>query len=95
MSENTIRTKVAEIERVRTDWKSDFSIRIWRKIPSSEYFDPTPWKTFLKAHREGLAATDLFTVEVLTMAVLRRYFVLLVIELKTRHVTAAGIQHQP
>ena len=43
----------------------------------------TPWKTFLQAHGEGLAAADLFTVEVLTLAGLRRYFVFVVIELKT------------
>ena len=49
----------------------------------------------LKAHWEGLAATDLFTVEVLTLAGLRRYFVFFVIELKTRHVHIAGIHHQP
>ena len=42
-----------------------------------------------------LAAADFFTVEVLTMAGLRRYLVLFVIELKTRRVTVAGIHHQP
>ena len=50
-----------------------------------------PWKTFLQAHWEGLAAADLFTVEVLTLAGLRRYFVLFVLELKTRRVKIAGI----
>ena len=59
--------------------------------PAPERGQRTPWKAFLKAHWEGLAATDLFTVEVLTMAGLRRYFVLFVIELKMRRVTAAGI----
>ncbi len=44
----------------------------------------TPWKAFLQAHWEGLAACDLFTVEVLTLAGLRRYLVFFVIELKTR-----------
>ena len=55
----------------------------------------TPWKTFLQSHWEGLAAADLFTVEVLTLAGLRRYCVLLVIELGTRRVKIAGIHHQP
>jgi putative transposase len=55
----------------------------------------TTWKTFLRAHWEGMAATDLFTVEVLTSAGLRRYFVFFVIELKTRRVHVAGIEHQP
>jgi hypothetical protein len=39
----------------------------------------TPWKTFLKAHWEALAATDFFTVEVLTLCGLVRYDVLFVI----------------
>ena len=55
----------------------------------------TPWKTFLQAHWEGLAAADLFTVEVLTLAGLRRYFVFFVIALKTRRVHIAGIHPQP
>ena len=38
-----------------------------------------PWKTFLQAHWEGLAACDLCTVEVLTLAGLRRYLVFFVI----------------
>ena len=44
---------------------------------------------------EGLAAADLFTVEVLTLAGLRRYFVFFVIELKTRRVHITGIHPQP
>ena len=32
----------------------------------------TPWKAFLQAHWDGLAACDLFTVEVLTLAGLKR-----------------------
>ena len=63
--------------------------------PAPERGRRTGWTTFLKAHWEGLAATDLFTVEVLTLAGLRRYFVFFVIELKTRRVEIAGIHHQP
>ena len=63
--------------------------------PAPERTRHTPWKTFLQAHWEGLAAADLFTVEVLTLAGLRRYFVFLVIELKTRRVDIAGIHPQP
>ena len=40
-------------------------------------------------------ACDLFTVEVLTLAGLRRYLVFFVIELQTRRVTIAGIHPQP
>ena len=63
--------------------------------PAPERSKRTSWKTFLQAHWEGLAATDLFTVEVLTLAGLRRYFVFFAIELKTRRVQIAGIEHQP
>jgi putative transposase len=63
--------------------------------PAPERSRRTPWKMFLQAHWEGLAATDLFNVEVLTLEGLRRYFVLFVINLKTRRVKIAGIHHQP
>ena len=63
--------------------------------PAPERSRRTPWKTFLQAHWEGLAAADLFTIEVLTLAGLRRYFVFFVIELKSRRVKIAGIHHQP
>ena len=53
------------------------------------------WRTFLEVHWEGLAATDLFTVEVLTVDGLKRYLVLFVIELRTRCVHVAGIHRQP
>ena len=42
-----------------------------------------------------LAACDLFTVEVLTLAGLERYLAFFVIELETRRVTIAGIHPQP
>ena len=38
----------------------------------------TPWKTFLKAHCDGLAAADFFTVEVVTWRGLVRYLVFFV-----------------
>ena len=63
--------------------------------PAPERAGRTPWKTFLQAHWDGLAASDLFTVEVLTLAGLRRYLVFFVLELKTRAVTIAGIHPQP
>ena len=52
-------------------------------------------KRILQAHWEGMAAADLFTVEVLTLAGLRRYLVLFVLELKTRRVKISGIHRQP
>jgi transposase InsO family protein len=53
------------------------------------------WETFLKAHWGAIAATDFFSVEVLTRVGLVRYFVLFVIDLKTRRVEIAGIVPQP
>jgi putative transposase len=55
----------------------------------------TSWKTFLAAHRDGLAAADFFTVEVLTMRGLVRYVVLFVLKLRTRTVEIAGITSHP
>ena len=63
-------------------------------------FDPArkrgmSWKTFLKAHWGAIAATDFFSVEVITQSGLVRYFVLFVIDLKTRRVEIARIIQQP
>jgi putative transposase len=63
-------------------------------------FDPVrkrgmSWETFLKAHWGAIAATDFFSVEVITRSGLIRYFVLFVIDLKTRRVEIAGIIQQP
>jgi len=63
--------------------------------PAPERSKRLPWSTFLKAHWGAIAATDFFTVEVLTTRGLIRYFVLFVIDLKTRRVEIAGISHQP
>jgi transposase InsO family protein len=54
-----------------------------------------PWGTFLKAHLGSIAATDFFSVEVLTFGGLVRYFVLFVIDIETRCVQVAGIVQQP
>ena len=63
--------------------------------PAPERGARTPWKTFLAAHWDGLAAADFFTVEVLTMGGLVRYVVFFVMKLKTRAVEIAGITSQP
>ena len=63
--------------------------------PAPERRTKTPWKTFLAAHWDGLAAADFFTVEVLTISGLVRYTVLFVMRLKTRTVAIAGITRQP
>jgi putative transposase len=56
---------------------------------------PTTWKTFLRAHWGAIAATDFFTIEVVTWQGLVRYFALFVIDLKTRRVEIAGIATSP
>jgi len=63
--------------------------------PAPERSTKTPWKTFLAAHWDSLAAADFFTVEVLTIRGLVRYFVFFVMRLKTRTVALAGITCQP
>jgi hypothetical protein len=63
--------------------------------PSPSRGKRMPWKTFLKAHLGAIAATDFFSVEVLTLTGLVRYFVLFVIDIETRRVQVAGIVRQP
>ena len=53
------------------------------------------WKTFLKAHWGAIAATDFFTIEAITWRGLVRYFVLFVIDLKTRRIEIAGVVTSP
>jgi putative transposase len=55
----------------------------------------TPWRTFLKAHWETLAAADFFTVEVARPSGLVTYYVLFFMELSTRRVHIAGITPNP
>ena len=73
-----------------------------KRILLENGLDPAPfrgrtmsWETFLKAHWGAIAATDFFSVEVLTRIGFIRYFVLFVIDLKTRRVEIAGIAPQP
>ena len=63
--------------------------------PAPERGTKTPWKTFLAAHWDGLAAADFFSVEVLTVRGLVRFVVFFVMKLKTRTVEIAGITCQP
>jgi putative transposase len=63
--------------------------------PAPERNRKTSWKTFIRAHLGEIAAADFFTVEVLTLAGLVRYFVFFVIDIETRRVVIAGISHSP
>jgi len=63
--------------------------------PAPERGKKTSWAQFLKRHWEVMAATDMFTVEVWSLAGLVRYHVLFVMRLATREVHIAGIADQP
>ena len=63
--------------------------------PAPEREKRTPWKTFLKAHWEVMAATDFFTVEVWTPRGLVTHYVLFIIHLSTRSVHIAGVTTAP
>jgi len=53
------------------------------------------WTQFLKMHWEILAATDFFTVEVVTWHRLVTYYALVVMEVATRRVQIAGLTPHP
>ena len=63
--------------------------------PAPERGKTMSWDTFLKAHWGAIAAADFFSLDILTKAGLVRYFVLFVIDLRTRRVEIAGIVQQP
>ncbi len=71
-------------------------------VPNSVGIEPAPdrkrstsWGTFLKAHWDSLAAIDFTTTEVWTQHGLVTFFVLVVMQLKTRRVEIAGITTSP
>lgn len=73
-----------------------------KRILSENGIQPAPlrrkgmsWETFLRSHWGAIAAADFFNVEVLTFVGLIRYFVLFVMDLKTRRIRIAGILPQP
>ena len=63
--------------------------------PAPERGARTPWRTFLTAHWETVAATNFFTIEVATVRGLVTHYVLVVIELSSRKVHIAGITPGP
>ena len=58
--------------------------------PAPDRKQQTTWKTFIKAHWDVLAAIDFTTVEVWTKDRLVTFYLLFVMELKTRSVHFAG-----
>ncbi len=63
--------------------------------PAPERGKSMSWSTFLKAHWGAIAATDLFTVEVVNPFGLVRYHVLFVIDIATRCVYIGGMTSDP
>ncbi len=63
--------------------------------PSPERRARTTWRQFLSSNWDCLAAADFFTVEVCSWRGLVTYYVLFVMELKTRRVEITGITRNP
>lgn len=63
--------------------------------PAPKRGSRTPWATFLKAHMGAIVGADFFTVEVVTLLGLVRYYVFFMIDLATRRVEIAGITRRP
>jgi putative transposase len=53
------------------------------------------WKQFIASHMDVMAATDFFSVEVLTPKGLVRHMVLFAIDLSSRRVEILGVNHSP
>jgi len=63
--------------------------------PAPDRKRPTTWATFLKAHWDVLAAIDFTTIEVWARGGLVTYYLLFMMELKTRRVHFAGCTPNP
>ena len=63
--------------------------------PAPERKRTTTWAEFIRTHLALVAATDFFTVEVLTLRGLVTYYVLFFIHLESRRVDVAGITAHP
>jgi transposase len=63
--------------------------------PAPERKRTTTWTDFIRAHMSVLAATDFFSVEVLTLRGLVTYYVLFFIRLESRQVEVVGITRHP
>lgn len=63
--------------------------------PAPERGKHTSWSIFFKAHWECIAATDFFTVEVVTLRGLVTHYILFFLDLASRTVKIAGITQHP
>ncbi|WP_144995320.1 integrase core domain-containing protein [Polystyrenella longa] len=73
-----------------------------RNVLKANGIEPVPdrpasmsWQTFLKAHWEAIFAVDFTTVEVWTKTGLTTFYVMVLMELKTRRVEIAGVTTNP
>jgi transposase InsO family protein len=73
-----------------------------KRILKEQGIDPAPvrgrrysWATFIKAHLGMIAAADFFTVEVVGLARLVRFYVFFVIDIASRRVEIAGMTADP
>ena len=83
-------------------WVSGSRIKPWAIFSAATIFHRLPsgsmrpsWKDFIRAHMAVLAATDFFTVEVLTLRGLMTYYVLFFIHLDNRRICLAGVTRHP
>jgi putative transposase len=88
------------IRRALHNLGHELALSTIQAILSDAGIEPAPgrrtrgsWTTFLKAQWGAIAATDFFSVEVLTWVGIVRYHVFFVIDLKSRAVEVAGITH--
>ena len=63
--------------------------------PAPERKKRMSWKAFSRAHWGAICACDFFTVDVMTLHGLTRFYVFVVMDLATRRVEIAGIVQQP
>ena len=70
-------------------------LRRTRYSAGSQAEAETSWRDFIRAHMAVLAATDFFTVEVLTLRGLMTYYVLFFIHLDSRRICVAGVTRHP
>ncbi len=100
MARDSPRWGYTRIRGALFNWDHEIERNTFKRILLDNGFDPIrkkrmSWETFLRAHWGAIAATDFFSVEVITRFGLVRYFVRFVINLKTRRVEIAGILPRP
>ena len=73
-----------------------------KRILKEQGLEPAPmrgksdsWATFIKAHLGAIAGADFFTVEVLSLAGLIRFYVFFLIDIASRRIEIAGISPSP